>query len=218
MTIDGPAASGKSSTAQMVADALGARHVDSGALYRAITAARLREGGAPEFWTEADVLAAAQRVSLVPHARGFTVCIEGRDAEEELRGQAVTGLVSMVAKISDVRGWVNAQVRATLRHGAVVCDGRDMGTAVFPDAALKVWLVALPEERARRRLLQRLGRPPSVEEIGPEAAALEARDQRDAEQTQPAPDAEWVDGTGISQGEQVARIVALAASRGMPLI
>ncbi len=213
VTIDGPAASGKSSTARMVAEQIGARHVDSGALYRAVTAARLREGDDATLWTEGSVLHAAQRVSFRPGTTTFLANIDGEDCEDEIRGDAVTALVSLVAKMNHVRLWVNEQVRALSEAHDVVADGRDMGTVVFPDAGLKIWLVALPTERARRRLLQRGGGEPTAEALEAETDALETRDLRDSEQTQPAPDAVWVDTTGITQTEQVARIVALAAER-----
>ncbi|MHB1097322.1 MAG: (d)CMP kinase [Gemmatimonadaceae bacterium] len=212
VTIDGPAASGKSSTAQMVAAQLGMRHLDSGMIYRSVTAARLRGGDAPEHWTEQSVLDAAPRVSLAPGATSFSPQLDGVDCEAEIRGAAVTGTVSLVAKMPRVRAWVNALVRATAAAHEIVVDGRDMGTAVFPDARLKVWLVAVPEARARRRILQRTGRAPTPAELESEAAELERRDQYDREQTQPAADAVWIDTTGITQAEQVRRIVELAAS------
>jgi cytidylate kinase len=213
VTIDGPAASGKSSTSQMVAARLGVRHVDSGMIYRTVTASRLRDGGPAEEWTEQSVLAAAKRVSLAPGETSFSPRLDGVDCEAEIRGEAVTGLVSLVAKMPHVRAWVNALVRQTAAAHEIVVDGRDMGTAVFPDARLKVWLVALPEERARRRVVQRAGRAPTAEELAVETAELEARDHKDREQTKPAPDAVWIDTTGISQDEQVGRIVGLAEQR-----
>ena len=210
VAIDGPAASGKSSTARLVAEALGARHVDSGSLYRAVTAARLREGDEPDSWTEASVLASARRVSLEPGGTTLVACVDGEAAEAEIRGAPVTAYVSLVAKMPHVRAWVNDQVRRAARSHAIIVDGRDMGTAVFPDAPLKIWLVALPSERARRRIVQRTAREPTTAELEAETAELERRDFRDSEQTQPAPDAVWVDTTGISPREQVERIVRLA--------
>jgi cytidylate kinase len=213
VTIDGPAASGKSSTARQVATRLGIRHVDSGSLYRAVTAARLQGGDAPELWTERSVLDATRRVTLVPGETTFEPRLDGAECESEIRGESVTGVVSLVAQMPHVRAWVNATVRATSATHEIVVDGRDMGTAVFPGARLKVWLVALPGERARRRLVQRTGRAPTDGELSAETAELEARDRRDREQTQPAPDAIWIDTTGISQDEQVGRVVALAEER-----
>jgi len=213
VTIDGPAASGKSSTATQVADRLGIRHVDSGSLYRAVTAARLREGDAPDLWTEQSVLDVARRVTIVPGDVSFESRIDGVACEAEIRGDAVTAVVSLVAQMPHVRRWVNTTVKAASATHEIVVDGRDMGTAVFPEARLKVWLVAPPEERARRRLLQRHGRAPTPAELEAETAELERRDLRDREQTQPARDAVWVDTMGISQDEQVGRIVALAEGR-----
>ncbi len=213
VTIDGPAASGKSSTAQMVAAQLGMRHLDSGMIYRSVTAARLRGGDPAALWTEQSVLDAAARVTVSPGATSFSPRLDGDDCETEIRGAAVTGTVSLVAKMPKVRAWVNALVRATAAAHEIVVDGRDMGTAVFPDARLKVWLVAVPAERARRRILQRTGRAPTPAELEAEAAELECRDQYDHEQTQPAADAVWIDTTGITQDEQVGRIVAAARER-----
>ncbi len=213
VTIDGPAASGKSSTATRVADRLGIRHVDSGSLYRAVTAVRLQAGEPPDLWTEQSVLDAAARVTLAPGDITFEPRIDGAPCEEAVRSDAVTAVVSLVAKMPHVRAWVNATVKATSATHEIVVDGRDMGTAVFPDARLKVWLVAMPEERARRRLLQRTGRTPSAAALEEETAEIERRDLRDSEQSQPAVDAVWIDTTGISQDEQVGRIVALADER-----
>jgi cytidylate kinase len=213
IAIDGPAASGKSSTARAVAAALGFRQADSGAFYRAATAARLRAGGDPAGWTEASVLEAAARVTVVPDGAVFAVRIDGAAAEAELRSAAVTGEVSRVARMPAVRAWVNARMRDCARMGPIVVDGRDMGTAVFPDAALKVWLVASARERARRRSVEILGRPPAEAELAAEAAALVARDERDARQTQPAADAIELDTTSLTQPEQIARIVELARAR-----
>lgn len=211
IAIDGPAASGKSSTAQWVAERLGIRHVDSGALYRAATAAFVRKGAKGSDWSEADVLATAKSsVKLVPAIRGFIPHIDGQPADEEIRGSNVTQLVSTVARMPSVRNWVNEQVRVAARSGAVVVDGRDIGTAVFPDAAVKIFLVADPWERARRRLVQRLQRAPTDEEIAEETDQLVHRDARDAQQSQQAPDAVLLDTTYLTQEEQVDRIVALA--------
>ncbi|MEX2153885.1 MAG: (d)CMP kinase [Gemmatimonadaceae bacterium] len=211
IAIDGPAASGKSSTAQWVAERLGLRHVDSGALYRAATAARLRQKGDPKSWTEDDVLTAAQQhVRLAPSERGFVPHIDGAPTEEELRGPEVTKNVSTVARMSRVRDWVNKQVRDAARSQSVVVDGRDIGTVVLPDAEVKIFLVADPWERARRRLVQQLQRAPTHEEIAEETDRLVHRDARDAQQSGQAPDAILLDTTYLTQEEQVDRIVALA--------
>lgn len=210
MAIDGPAASGKSSTAQWVARLLGYRHVDSGSLYRAATAAILRTGSNPESWSEDDVLAASSGIQLVPGETSFRPQLDGADLEEEIRGSEVTANVSRVARMARVRDWVNDQAREASRDHAVVVDGRDIGTAVFPKARVKIFLVADPWERARRRLIQRLERQPSDEEIAVETELIVRRDARDESQTQRAPDAVQIDTTFLTQSEQVDRIVALA--------
>jgi cytidylate kinase len=210
IAIDGPAASGKSSTAHWVASKLGYRHVDSGALYRAATAAAVRTGRPPDTWTEDIVLETTSRVSLSPRDGSFAPCIDGTDVEEEIRGAEVTRHVSRVAQMPRVRVWVNALVRETARRHDVVVDGRDMGTAVFPTATLKVFLIADPWERARRRLTQQLGRRPTDAEIADETDRLVHRDAQDATQTVQAKDAVLIDTTYLTQPEQVERIVALA--------
>lgn len=210
VAIDGPAASGKSSTAQWVAGELGFRHVDSGALYRAATAVALRSGRPAAEWTPTWLLEQASRVSLVPTETSFAPQVDGVRLDEEIRGAEVTRHVPLVAQMQVVRGWVNAQVREVAKSFDVVCDGRDMGTAVFPDAELKIFLVADPWERAHRRLIQRLGRRPNDAEIAEETDRLVQRDAADATQTVQAKDAVLVDTTYLTQSEQVERIVALA--------
>ena len=210
IAIDGPAASGKSSTAHWVAERLGFLHVDSGALYRAATAARLRQAGDPEEWTESSVLEAAASVTLVPGRQAFVPRIGGAEADAEIRGAEVTRHVSRVARMPGVRAWVNQQVRKAAEGHDVVVDGRDIGTVVFPEASLKIFLIADSWERARRRLLQRLHRRPTDAEIAEETERLVQRDARDALQTVQAPDAILIDSTALTQPDQVERIVALA--------
>jgi 3-phosphoshikimate 1-carboxyvinyltransferase len=210
IAIDGPAASGKSSTSQWVAERLGVRHVDSGAFYRAMTYLALQSGVAPEAWRSEDVLALAGRVGQRLTARSVLPVIDGEAVDEALRDSPVTRQVSRIAQMSAVRHWVNDQVRKAAATSDVVVDGRDIGTAVFPEASLKVFLVADPWERARRRLIQRLGRRPTDPEIAEETEALVARDALDETQSAPARDAVTIDTTSLTQEEQVDRIVALA--------
>ncbi|GJG88527.1 cytidylate kinase [Gemmatimonadetes bacterium T265] len=214
VAIDGPAASGKSSTARWVAERLGYHHVDSGALYRAATLLAMREHGPAPRWTGEALAAAAERITLTPVPAGFDPAIDGVSVAEAVRGTEVTRNVSAVAQMPPVRAWVNARVRAAATAHSVVVDGRDIGTVVFPDAALKVFLVADPWERARRRLLQEHGRAPSDAEIAAETDRLVQRDARDATQTVQARDAVLLDTTFLTQSEQVDRIVSLA--RALP--
>jgi cytidylate kinase len=210
IAIDGPAAAGKSSTAQWVASVLGFRHVDSGSLYRAATAAMLKRNPNANQWTAASVIEAGDAVQLRPTSGSFAPELDGEPLSEVIRQPEVTKQVSRVAKMREVREWVNQRVRALAEGHDVVVDGRDMGTAVFPDAQLKVFLVADPWERARRRLLQTLNRRPTEAEIAEETDRLVQRDAHDATQTVQAKDAVLIDTTYLSQPEQVERIVALA--------
>ncbi|HXC26149.1 MAG TPA: (d)CMP kinase [Gemmatimonadaceae bacterium] len=171
IAIDGPAASGKSSTSAMVAEALGFRHADSGVLYRTETARRL----------------------------GLS----------DIRSPEVTAEVSRIAHLPEVRAKVDAELHRLAQLEDIVVDGRDIGAVVFPNAQLKVFLIADPNERAKRRLLQRLGHPPTPDEIHTESALLVARDARDAAHTIQAPDAVLLDTTHLTQAEQVRQIVAM---------
>ena len=210
IAIDGPAASGKSSTAQWVARKLGYFHVDSGSLYRAATAAQLVQAGDPESWTEEQLLEAARRITFRAQDGTFVPLIDGISSDELLRGTEVTKNVSRVARMPAVRHWVNDQVRKTAETQNVVVDGRDIGTVVFPNASLKIFLVADPWERARRRLIQRLARRPTDDEIAEETDLIVHRDAKDATQTVQATDAVLIDTTTLTQEDQVDRIVKLA--------
>lgn len=214
IAIDGPAASGKSSTAQQVADKLGYLHVDSGSLYRAATAAALRSEKNPERWSEDLVLEAARPVELRAARTSFYPVLDGRAMEEEIRGDEVTRNVSRVAQMQRVRDWVNGLVRQSAERRNVVVDGRDMGTVVFPDADLKIFLVADTRERALRRLRQRGHEPPSEQTVADETIRINERDARDARQTVPAADAVTIDTTSLTQAEQVEQIVSLSRSTG----
>lgn len=213
IAIDGPAASGKSSTALLVAERMGMHHADSGVLYRAATLARTAVPGAPDEWTADSVLRAARRVTQARRGTSFEIRLSGKPVDAELHSPEVTALVSAVAKMGPVRAWVYERMHECAKDGPIVVDGRDMGTVVFPDAQLKVFLVAAAAVRARRRLLQRLHREPDAAEIAAETVALTQRDAKDAAQTRQAEDAVIVDTTDLTQNEQVDLIVALATAR-----
>jgi cytidylate kinase len=212
IAIDGPAASGKSSTAQIVAEKLGYLHVDSGSLYRAATAAALRREGDVSKWTEQTVLDSARSVELRAARTSFYPVLDGHAIEEEIRGPRVTDNVSRVAQMRRVRQWVDENVRKAAESSDVVVDGRDIGTVVFPRADLKIFLVADSRERAARRLRQR-GTPTSQQMLDDETIRITERDARDAGQTVPAADAVVIDTTGLTQQEQVEQIVTLAKQR-----
>ena len=224
IAIDGPSASGKSTTARAVAEALGFAHLDSGALYRGVTLVALRESarrGRPhedplDVLDPETVLRAAEDRGLMlqPDGAGFAAYLEGEPVDSEIRGGRVTSCVSAVSAVPVVREWINSRLRAMVRTGRdVVVDGRDIGTVVFPDADLKVFLTASPSVRAGRRISQR-GADVDPTRLEAEAAALAARDHADStRQTaplRPADDAVLLDTTTLGFPEQVSRIVALA--------
>ena len=213
VTIDGPAGSGKSTTAREVARRLGLRHLDSGALYRALTFALLEAGVPPERWAElsaGDLGALGVRLERGPH--GFEVRVGDRDLGAELRSPQVTGHVSRLAGLPEARACLLELQQGAGRGGGLVADGRDMGTVVFPDAEVKVFLVADLEERARRRLHEHggAGEHGALER---EAEAIATRDRLDTERSisplEPAFDAHVLDTTRLTIEEQIERVVAL---------
>jgi cytidylate kinase len=214
VAIDGPAGSGKSSTARAVASRLGFAHLDSGALYRAFTLAAL-DAELPLDGPRIAALAPERPIRLVLGPNGFFPEVAGADVSDAVRRQDVTGRVSAVSALPAVRDVANRLLReaAALHPRGVVADGRDIGTVVFPDARLKVFLTASPVERARRRLLQE-GRDVTADSLATESARLEARDRADASRAvaplRQAPDAVPLDTTGLTLEEQVEAIVALA--------
>ena len=198
-----------------MARAIGAVHLDSGALYRALTAVA---ADLPERTADAVVRVAEARDLELREVGGELVpFLDGRDAEHLLRTPEVTALVSEVSALSGVRDWVNARLRGAARSDrAVVIDGRDIGTVVFPRAPVKIFLTATPEARARRRLLQR-GQEPDPARVRREAARLTERDRLDS--TRPvaplaaASDAVVLDTTDLDFDEQIGRIVRVVGER-----
>jgi cytidylate kinase len=234
IAIDGPAASGKSSTAALVARRLGWAHLDSGALYRAITLGVLDNlgetlkdslavagKGRGETWGAQQIVALAEGlpVRLVLVDDMFRPEVAGVDVAQAIRSERVTRRVSEIAAIPEVRHWVNVQQREAVQGHArgVVVDGRDIGTVVFPDAPLKVFLTASPEERARRRLAERGGGGSGAADLRREAEVLAARDRADSTRAvaplQAAADAVVLDTTRLSLEQQVQAVVALARER-----
>lgn len=181
ITLDGPAGSGKSTTAREVARRLGFRHLDSGALYRALTFALLSSGVPEEEWPGLPQ-EAFDRFNIWLRADGprFQVFLGDRLLQGELRTPEVTARVSPLSALPAVRAWLLDAQRQAGRDGGLVADGRDMGTVVFPDAEVKVFLTANLEERAFRRFLERQDRGPSQEELLEEAGKIRERDDRDS--------------------------------------
>jgi CMP/dCMP kinase len=161
IAIDGPSASGKSSTARAVAEVLGFAHLDSGSLYRGVTLVALREAGRKGLdqqhllnsLTAETILRASEDRGLMlqPDGAGFAAYLGGEPVDQQIRSADVTSAVSSISAVPVIREWINARLRALVRAGQdVVVDGRDIGTVVFPDADLKIFLTASAEARAGR--------------------------------------------------------------------
>ena len=194
VAIDGPAGAGKSTVARAVAAALGFTYLDTGAMYRTVALVSLRGAGDPT----------AVEIELT----GDAVLADGEDVTADIRTPEVSEAASRISSEPRVREALVAKQRALIGGGDWVAEGRDIGTVVAPEAEVKVWLTAAPEERARRR----------AEQLGADAHTVlqeqVLRDERDASRAQspmkPAPDAVEVDTTGLSIDEVVERIVGLA--------
>ena len=210
IAIDGPSGSGKSTVARAVAAELGLQVLDTGAMYRAVTLGVL-EADVP--LDDADACAAIARESVVT-LEGAMTMLDGRDVSREIRGPLVTGAVSIVSQHPDVREILVAYQRDWVaRHGGGVVEGRDIGTVVFPDATVKVFLVASDDERARRRHRDEMAaaRAVAVEDV---KAALDRRDAIDSTRAvsplRVADDAVEIDTTDLDADTVVADVVARA--------
>jgi CMP/dCMP kinase len=218
VAIDGPAASGKSTTAREVARRLGFLHIDSGAYYRALTLALLADGVPADAW---DGLRPEDLDRFQIQGRhgdaGLQITLGGQPLGDELRSADVNAHVSHVARIPAVRTWLLQRLRDLAAHENVVADGRDMGTVVFPDADLKVYLVADPEVRALRRLREHDVPDPPRDVLLAEVRRLTERDRIDSERDvaplRPADDAVKVDTTALTFEEQIEAILELARAR-----
>ena len=211
VAIDGPAASGKSTTARRVAAALGFRYLDTGAMYRALTWKVLDERLDPADETAVGALAARVHLTFAPAPDGERLLLDGEDVTDRLRAGDVTAAVSLVARVPAVRRAMVRLQREVARAGPCVVEGRDIGTVVFPGAAVKVFLVASLEERARRRRADLGSDAPDLPAL---AEDLERRDAMDSgREDSPLRRAEGavdLDTTGRSIEEIVAEIVRIA--------
>ncbi len=210
IAIDGPAGAGKSTVGRAVADRLGVGYLDTGAMYRAVTFAVLRRGVDPR--DEEAVLGVAQTVEMTVGEE--RVMVDGVDATREIRGREVTSAVSSVAANPAVRSLlVDAQRSWVVTRGGGVVEGRDIGTVVFPDADLKLFVTASPRVRAERRVAEAGG---DVDEM--EASIIE-RDRLDStRETSPLavdPAAVTLDTSGLSIDEVVAAVVAEVEARSV---
>lgn len=208
VAIDGPAGAGKSTVGRAVADRLGLRYLDTGAMYRAVTFAALRRGLDPADEDDVADLSETVDLSVDSGPDGTVVIVDGVDATIEIRGREVTSAVSAVAANSRVRSeLVRRQRRWVADHDGGVVEGRDIGSVVFPDAALKLYVTASPRVRAERR----------VAEIGGDVSEVEAsiieRDRKDSTRSDsPLTEANGsvlLDTSGLSIDEVVERVLAM---------
>ena len=220
IAVDGPAGSGKSSAARGVAQRLGLRYLDTGAMYRALT-----------WWLITQHLDVSDPGVVAAHARDPVidvgtdpgrpaVTVDGLDVSRPIRSRAVSNAVSAVASVPEVRAHLVAQqqdilARACAAGGGVVAEGRDIGTVVAPHAVVKVFLTASEEARAARRSADLAADPGATP--GVTRAENQRRDRADAPQTMMASDAIEVDSTILSLDEVVSLIVRVAGERGFPL-
>ena len=214
IAIDGPSGAGKGTVARAVAAALGYRHIDSGAMYRAVGWKALRDGLPLDDDERVARLAEASRIDI-----GERVTIDGHDVTRAIRTPEIDRAAASVARLPQVRGVLVGRQRQMVEAPGIVMEGRDIGTVVFPNADVKLYLDASAEERARRRAADpsHSGGPTAVTEV---ATMLTERDRLDSTRsTSPlyaAPDAEVVDTTGKSIDAVVKEVLRLIERTSMP--
>lgn len=214
IAIDGPSGAGKGSVSRAIARALGCRYVDTGAMYRAVTWLAVQEGLSLD--DEAALSALAGRVQLT--LEETTVTVEGHDVTSAIRTREIDAAAARVARMPAVRAVLVARQRAYAADGRIVMEGRDIGTIVFPEADVKLYLDASPGERAARRASDP-ARESSISAVSLSdvASALEARDRSDrTRQISPlamADDAVLVDTTGVPLERVVERVLAIVRER-----
>ncbi len=215
IAIDGPAGAGKSTIASRLARRLGYVNIESGAMYRAL-ALRALEARVPVEDEAALVkLAEGSRIELSPVTDGNRVLLDGRDVSDRIRLTDVTEAASKLSIHPQVRVWMVDRQREMGVGGGVVMEGRDIGTKVFPDAEVKIFLDAAPRVRAERRLQQR--QPTSAEQAKAITEEMQARDRRDSTRAAsplvPAPDALILDSTELTIDQVVERAMELVRAK-----
>lgn len=214
IVIDGPAGSGKSSTAKAVAQKLGIQFLDSGALYRALTYVWI-EAGKVQMEKFFDLMS---DISLQTHYKDETFYVEvnNNDITEEIRKQVVANHVSEVASVPEIRKFVNRYMRNLVKTDLFVADGRDLGTAVFPDAELKFYMDASIDERAQRRYKEMVDKDSSItlKEVKENLSNRDYQDKnRGADPLKMAKDAILIDTTGLTFEEQTLKIIEIIRNR-----
>lgn len=208
VAIDGPAGAGKSTLAAHLARRFGFLNLETGAMYRALALKAIESDVGFEEEEALVALADASTIELQPQAEGNRVLLDGHDVTRRVRDRDVSEAASQISMLPRVREWMVGRQRALGAQGGVVMEGRDIGTKVFPDAEVKIFLDASPEVRGERRYRQSSAAQPGAT-VESELAALRERDARDrnraASPLQPAPDAVLVDSTNMGFQEVCAR-------------
>lgn len=213
IAIDGPAASGKSTTAKLVASQLGYLHIDTGAMYRAMTLKVLRNKISAKDGKKIAELAGNTTVRLVSNQGKVRIVLDGDEVSDEIRMPEVTGMVSPVSTVPEVRKLMVNEQRAMGKDGGIVLEGRDIGTVVFPNAELKIFMLANEHERAvrRKKEFETKGVAVSLDELEKEILERDRIDsQRAVSPLRKATDAIELDTTSLSIEQQVEFIVSKA--------
>lgn len=213
VAIDGPASSGKSTVAKIIAKRFGYVYCDTGAMYRSVTWAALENGIDVSDTKRVIDLARRIKITFEPGQPDQRVFVDGHEVTKDIRTEKIAANVSAVAAIPEVRAQMVEQQRQTAQAGGIVMDGRDIGTTVLPDAQIKVFLVASAHERARRRYEENLQKGLATQSLDELEAAIKLRDQKDSTRkvsplTQ-AEDAILIDTTSLTIDQVVDEISAL---------
>ena len=214
IAIDGPVGSGKSTLARRVAELMGYIYIDTGAMYRALALKALRSGISFDRDDDLETLARGTRIDLRAQGGTQQVFLDGEDVTTAIRTPEVSQAASKIAVVSGVRHVLVAEQRRAGQQGGVVMEGRDIGSVVFPDAGMKIFLTASPETRAERRYHEHQQKGDSID-LARTLVEIHERDQRDRERTTSplvrAPDAVVIDSTAM-EAEEVARLVVMLAN------
>lgn len=214
VAIDGPAGSGKSTLAALLARKYGYTNIETGAMYRALALKAIEYGISLDDGAALGALAHESHIELDPREDGNRVLLDGKDVTEQIRSQDVTEAASRVSVHPPVREWMVRRQREIGAAGGIVMEGRDIGTKVFPDAEVKIFLDAAPEVRGSRRFLQN---PAIASQPASVLAELRARDERDRTRANsplvPAPDAVRIDSTNLTLEQVMERATEIVEEK-----